>query len=151
MKDSYSIEMPEHDHTSVEDALTAHLGREPLTDLCEQCGTHGRREKNTEIKRWPNNLVLHFKRLQWDRAAGRLRKNDKDITFEAILGIRNDIRYRLRGVIVHTGHAGGGHYTAFVRNREDTWFFCNDAQEPQHLDNIAYVMQAKPYMLFYER
>ena len=33
------------------------------------------------------------------------------------------IPYRLRGLIQHSGEAGGGHYTEYVRVGDYTWFF----------------------------
>ena len=38
--------------------------------------------------------------------------------------------YQLRGVLVHTGSYGGGHYTAYVKGKDDQWFLCDDQLAP---------------------
>ena len=68
-----------------------------------------------------------------------------------MLGINDATRYRLQGVIVHTGKPGAAHYTAYVRDRNNIWFYCDDARAPRPMHDVAYVMEAQPYMLFYER
>ncbi len=35
-------------------------------------------------------------------------------------------KYKLRGMVVHSGQASGGHYYSYIRNKGDTWFKFDD-------------------------
>lgn len=41
-------------------------------------------------------------------------------------GSLNDNKYSLFAVVNHSGTIETGHYTAFVRQRENQWFKCDD-------------------------
>ena len=70
--------------------------------------------------------------------------------------------YRLRSVIVHSGSASAGHYTAFAlcaiptppnssdSGSEEQWYYFNDNQPPVSVSSDD-VQRATAYMLFYER
>ena len=150
-----SVPIPEPPHSAdANTAVTMHLGREEITDeddRCDRCGQCQQREKNTEVLTWPRLLVLHFKRLgAWDRQRNEPRAIDTHVAFENEFAPRQDIRYQLRAVIVHTRIGSGGHYTAYVRNFEGSWFYCDDACAPVLVPE-SQVFVAKAYMLFYER
>ena len=73
------------------------------------------------------------------------------VAFENVLPVDTERPpYHLRGVVVHGGVAGGGHYTAFVRAPDNFWYFCNDGRAPR-LAHIEEVLEAEAYMLFYEQ
>ena len=38
--------------------------------------------------------------------------------------------YLLRSLVVHSGEAGGGHYTAYVRGQDNVWYFYTDWYAP---------------------
>jgi len=58
--------------------------------------------------------------------------------------------YLLRSLIVHSGGVGGGHYTAYIRAQNGSWYFCDDCQQPRPAPE-AEVLSAQAYLLFYER
>ena len=42
---------------------------------------------------------------------------------------KNDVnlnKYKLKSVVVHMGHSEGGHYYAFIKNKNDNWYEYND-------------------------
>jgi ubiquitin C-terminal hydrolase len=60
-------------------------------------------------------------------------------------------RYRLYAVINHTGNTGGGHYYAFILNRNaNRWFACND-QAVSPISAEQALNHQNAYCLFYER
>ena len=52
--------------------------------------------------------------------------------------------------MVHSGSAGGGHYTAFVRAQDNFWYFCDDSHSPTRR-RTGDVLAAEACMLIYER
>ena len=110
--------------------------------------------KQTAVVRWPRVLVLHLKR--WEVVPGpvyRLRKNNDAVSFESVLNVGDGGGvYDLRGVVNHSGAAGGGHYTAFVRAQDNFWYFCNDSppEAPRRVP-AATVLASQAYLLVYER
>ena len=80
------------------------------------------------------------------------RKIDRFIKFETTLHLPTETQehYTLRSVIVHSGRAGGGHYTSFIRTDEAQWYFCDDYELPAKTTERQ-VLAASAYMLFYER
>lgn len=57
-------------------------------------------------------------------------------------------KYDLYGICNHIGNIMGGHYTAFVKNKENQWFHCNDTI----IEKIEYPPQMvtpMAYSLFY--
>ena len=152
-----SVHIPKPPHeTSVNAAVTAHLGREELTDpqdCCENeaCGALGRRVKNTELLTWPRVLIIHFKRLGlWNVLAQCAEKDDRHVEFEARLEPSDDIRYQLGAVVVHSGNQVGGHYTTYTRHIDDSWYYCDDSAPPRPA-TIDEVFACNAYMLWYER
>jgi ubiquitin C-terminal hydrolase len=71
-------------------------------------------------------------------------------------------RYRLIGIVEHSGTMRGGHYVAYVRGpvsgengSEDvgpgshTWFYISDSHVRQ--TSLESVLQSEAYLLFYEK
>jgi len=151
-----SVALPAEPVT-IEHLLSSHWGIEPLRDeddRCDQrrCLAPRRRSKETRLAQWPNILAIHLKR--W-RVISMLpfyqEKVPTHVAFENVLPVDTERPpYHLRGVVVHGGVAGGGHYTAFVRAPDNFWYFCNDGRAPR-LAHIEEVLEAEAYMLFYEQ
>lgn len=60
------------------------------------------------------------------------------------------LRYRLTGVVEHSGRVDGGHYVAHIRSaRTGKWYYCSDSWVRNSSEQEALSSQA--YMLFYER
>ncbi|CAH8644900.1 unnamed protein product [Schistosoma rodhaini] len=90
--------------------------------------------KRDLIYKPPPILTIHLKRFQ--QVGFQLRKSQKRIHFPIYLDITpfcsvlavtrsNQIRYRLYGVIEHTGHLTSGHYVAYV-SVPKSYTNCND-------------------------
>ena len=95
-------------------------------------------------------MVLHLKRWAYNAARNRWDKVDTPVAYQELFPLDAHTFYDLRGVVVHEGHVNGGHYTAYVRSQNGNWFFCNDRASPAACD-LARVLSAEAYMLFYER
>ena len=134
----------------LEQLLSASLGREELDDSddrCQRCNAVGR-VRNVELVRFPKTLVLHLK--SWSQNAhGGWAKNHSHVEFTFEMDLSSSKHYKLRSLVVHSGNAGGGHYTAFVRTDEHCWKKYNDAALPMEVE-FAAVLQAEAYMLMYE-
>ena len=140
---------------SVEELLNDYWGSHLLTDhgdRCEHCGMYCNREQHTMVQRWPDILAVHCKR--WEVVSlhpFHQKKVHTPVSFETVLLASVDQPpYHLRGVIVHAGGAGGGHYTAYVRATDNHWYFCDDFEVPCRV-GVDRVLSAEAYMLFYER
>jgi ubiquitin C-terminal hydrolase len=103
----------------LEQLLSASLGREELDDAddrCSRCDAVGR-VRNVEMVKFPKTLVLHLKR--WSQNVhGAWVKNDSHVEFPFELDLSSSQQYKLRSLVIHSGNAGGGHYTALVRTDE---------------------------------
>ena len=87
--------------------------------------------KNIVFWNLPNILVICLKRF-----SNHLRKNNKLITFpltdlnmsKYVVGYNsNSYVYDLYGICNQSGGVQGGHYTAFVKNSNGSWYHFNDA------------------------
>ena len=107
----------------------------------------------------PRVMSLHFKRLI------ARQKITKVVGFSEILDLKpfvllpRDISeppallYRLYGVVVHSGGAGGGHYTAYVKQEGQgsngaLWRHASDTSVSAV--SLDHVLGCQAYMLFYE-
>jgi hypothetical protein len=79
------------------------------------------------IKRAPKILTLHLKRFM--QLGDNLQKISLFVSFPEILDLSafttadnkdSSLKYKLYGVVKHSGELTGGHYTAYVRNIEHT-------------------------------
>ena len=123
-------------------------------DRCDHCGAHRAREQRYTVPRWPPVLLLHLKRWEVVQIFPRYRatKNDTHISFQTTLDVRDgNGTHSLRGVVVHSGGVGGGHYTAFVRAQDGLWYFCDDGPAVPRRVATNVVLQSCAYMLVYER
>ena len=59
-------------------------------------------------------------------------------------------KYELYGVCNHIGNVMGGHYTSFVKNKENQWFHCNDTII-EKIENPQQIITAMAYSVFYRR
>ena len=153
MCSSFSVAVPPAGRPTIEALFTDTLGHDALyddADRCAPCGRHRCRAKETVLVRKPQVLVLHLKRWAFNRALGRPVKIPTHVSFETLLPLDAVHTYDLRSVIVHTGHVGGCHYTAFVRARDNLWYHCDDEAAPR-MCSTEEALRAQAYMLVYER
>ena len=129
-------------------------GLEPLDDVCPQdaCKAEGRRSKRTELVQWPRVLMVALKRWKViSMHPFQREKVDAHVGFKLVWpAVHDEPPYVLRSLVVHSGVVGGGHYTAYVRAEDNSWYFCNDQQPPRLAQEVE-VLRAQAYLLFYER
>lgn len=116
----------------------------------------------------PRVLVICLKRFK-QTSRGGLSKNNEDVRFPAELDLspytfdgsqtpasqsqhqpseqaKQSSRYRLNGIVEHSGGIHGGHYVAFIRSGKD-WHFYSDSMGRKA--NEGEVLESEAYMLFY--
>mmetsp|Transcript_18020 Transcript_18020/g.29596 ORF Transcript_18020/g.29596 Transcript_18020/m.29596 type:complete len:897 (-) Transcript_18020:327-3017(-) len=133
--------------------------------------------KQYSIHRAPPILTIHLMRFQRN-SKGRLQKLAGHVSFPSILDLfpfscnslgtpcpgpslcpghaehtashskKDELQYRLYGVVVHGGGLGGGHYTAYVLHKEQ-WYYFSDTHLSRRSE--AEVLAAEAYILFYQR
>lgn len=71
-----------------------------------------------------------YKDLNKELEAGRLSKEDLNEEQKKLLQLKipkEYYSYKLKGIIIHSGHVDGGHYYSFIMDRENSdWFEFND-------------------------
>ena len=135
---------------SIEDAITRHLVADiPLGFRCGRCEALETTQRFTEIVIWPTVLVLGLKR--WHYAHGGAEKIDRYISFETLLPCPDGRGpYTLRGIVVHEGGVGGGHYTSRVRAQDNFWYAYNDRMQPTQ-KRTSEILTECAYLLLFER
>jgi ubiquitin C-terminal hydrolase len=107
-----------------------------------------------QIRFWnfPKILVIALKRFD---ASGRKTErmvnfpiNDLDLSKYVEDYFPNKYMYDLYGICNHMGSTNGGHYTAFVKNKNDKWIYCND-ETVSLLNNLTQMITPMAYCLFY--
>ena len=147
---SFSLALPLHGRHTIEHLFAETLGNEPIEGACPRCKHENCRTKATELVTKPRVLALHLKRWDFIRARRRAEKILTPVDFEMLLPLDATTTYELCSVVVHRGVYGGGHYIAFVRAQDHTWYHCDDAKAPRPCSTEE-VMAAQAYMLFYQR
>eukprot|EP00762_Andalucia_godoyi_P000663 ANDGO_05358.mRNA.1 putative ubiquitin carboxyl-terminal hydrolase 16 len=103
----------------------------------------------------PNVLVIQFKRFEFSGRNGN--KIGKFVSFPAVLNMKpyttnkdTNVEYDLCGVVVHSGASlSSGHYFAFVKAANGSWYCMDDSRVSPVSINI--VLQQNAYVLFYNR
>ncbi|XP_039616787.1 ubiquitin carboxyl-terminal hydrolase 15-like isoform X5 [Polypterus senegalus] len=124
---------------------------------CPNCKQHQQATKKLDLWSLPPVLVVHLKRFSYSRyMRDKLDTlvdfpiSDLDISEFLINPNAGPCRYDLIAVSNHYGGMGGGHYTAFAKNKDNgKWYYFDDnsvssASEEQIVSKAAYV-------LFYQR
>ena len=113
----------------------------------------------------PKTLIIHLSRFFYDLT----KKNDTIITYPLILEIPTKngriVKYKLYGLVNHTGNLISGHYTSLVNkevnhsleSNDQKWYYFDDEvvkEETNHGDlkkGITKISSNDVYVLFYER
>eukprot|EP00064_Thunnus_orientalis_P018637 superscaffoldBa00004354_g18740 len=107
--------------------------------FCAECGKKTPSKQGVKLLSLPPILCVHLKRFRNYR--GYTRKLDCKVTFPETFDLseippeafsadfaQNDCKYTLYAVVVHSGTAMFGHYTAYVRDkREQCWYYADDS------------------------
>ncbi|XP_069760274.1 ubiquitin carboxyl-terminal hydrolase 15-like isoform X3 [Narcine bancroftii] len=124
---------------------------------CPNCKQHQQASKKLDLWSLPPVLVVHLKRFSYSRywrdkldTLVDFPISDLDMSEFLINPNAGRCEYNLIAVSNHYGGMGGGHYTAFAKNKDDSkWYYFDDtsvssATEDQIVSKAAYV-------LFYQR
>ena len=136
---------------------TEQLGPED-TWYCGKCKDHVQAFKKFDLWKLPPILVIHLKRFSYKKKYWREKLetfvdypiDDLDLT-DYIKGPQNvPPVYQLYAVSNHYGSLGGGHYTAYGKNRMDgKWYKYDDSHVSKIDEEKARTSSA--YVLFYRR
>ncbi|KAM9402479.1 ubl carboxyl-terminal hydrolase 18 isoform 1-T1 [Salvelinus alpinus] len=172
---SFLLSLPMHireSHDSLEDCIRFFFELQELRDgdkcYCERCGEKTPSKQGFKLISLPPVLCLHLKRFR--HSHGYTRKLHLKVTFPETLNIseiltagalseryvQSDSQYSLCAVIVHSGDAMFGHYTAYVRHKDQSWYYANDRYVRQvswkEVQNTyGGSLRETAYMLLYRR
>eukprot|EP00698_Gefionella_okellyi_P005035 TRINITY_DN1462_c0_g1_i1.p1 TRINITY_DN1462_c0_g1~~TRINITY_DN1462_c0_g1_i1.p1 ORF type:complete len:1032 (-),score=235.43 TRINITY_DN1462_c0_g1_i1:78-2807(-) len=124
---------------------------------CAKCQDHRDARKTLELWKLPEVLVITLKRFTHSGSISE--KLSMDVVFP-ITGLdmsqfefgphEHQPVYDLYAVVNHIGVAGGGHYTAYCRNRVDNNWYYYDDTDVVRVEAQA-VQTPAAYVLFYRR
>ena len=131
---------------------------------CEQCMKRSTYAfKKYYMFKHPQTLVLCVKKFAKSKGSfwgSGWKKSSVNVTYPEYLDLSNhslvktiesadkNARYRLIGVVNHSGGLGGGHYTCYVRKNGD-WYYISDSYYKSSTLNSA--LNADAYLVFYEK
>ncbi|XP_035283172.1 ubiquitin carboxyl-terminal hydrolase 15-like isoform X2 [Anguilla anguilla] len=124
---------------------------------CPSCKEHQQAFKKLDLWSLPPVLVVHLKRFSYSRYMRDkldflvdFPLRDLDMSEFLINPNTGPCTYDLIAVSNHYGGLGGGHYTAFAKNKDnDKWYYFDDSSvSPASEDQIV---SKAAYVLFYQR
>ncbi|XP_072233383.1 ubiquitin carboxyl-terminal hydrolase 15-like isoform X2 [Leuresthes tenuis] len=124
---------------------------------CPNCKQHQQATKKLDLWSLPPVLVVHLKRFSYSRymrdkldSLVDFPLRDLDMSEFLINPNAGPCLYDLIAVANHYGGMGGGHYTAYTKNKDDgKWFNFDDSSvSPASEDQIV---SKAGYVLFYQR
>ena len=102
---------------------------------------------------FPTILVIDLKRFKSNHLKNQVLINfpldNLNLTKYALGYKKADYIYELYGVCNHSGGLLGGHYTAYVKNRNAKWYHFNDTMVNEIEE--AQIISPKAYCLFYRK
>merc|ERR1712212_1270728 len=124
---------------------------------CPNCQKHQQATKKFDLWSLPEVLVIHLKRFSYNRywrdkidTIIEFPVNNLDMTQYVINSSHGQAVYDLISVSNHYGGMGGGHYTAYGKNKTDgNWYYFDDSSVTQ--TNEEAVVTKAAYVLFYQR
>ncbi|XP_045577836.1 ubiquitin carboxyl-terminal hydrolase 15 [Salmo salar] len=124
---------------------------------CPNCKVHQQATKKLDLWSLPPVLVVHLKRFSYSRymrdkldSLVDFPLGDMEMSEFLIDPNAAPCRYDLIAVSNHYGGMGGGHYTAYAKNKDDDkWYNFDDSSvSPANKDQIV---SKAAYVLFYQR
>lgn len=143
---------------TLEDCLRTFSTPEKLdqnnTTFCSNCKNHTLSIKKMDIYRLPKILIIHLKRFKHQGTYNS--KNNKTVVFP-IDGLDmskyvnvGEWIYDLFAVSNHFGSLGGGHYTAYAKNHDDSrWYEFDDSRVSNMTSPASSIISSNAYVLFY--
>lgn len=147
---SYMLSLPlyvKEDDNSLEGCMNSFFEHQELRGInscfCAHCGTKNPSRQGVKLLSLPRILCMNLKRFRNSR--GSTHKLDCRVPFPETFDFsqslqhvfsenfaQNECRYTLYAVVVHSGYAMFGHYTAYVRHRENKcWYYADDSHVQQ--------------------
>lgn len=162
--DSLSTQLvKKKDVISLSDCFNLYTKTEKLSEndywYCSKCKNHEPSTKKFDIWSLPKVLVLQLKRFSYSRSYRDkidilvdFPIRDLDLREYLISEDKDNIctKYNLIAVSNHYGSLGGGHYTAYAKNRNDNkWYYFDDSSvSPADESNVC---THNAYLLTYIR
>lgn len=124
---------------------------------CPQCKKHQQATKKFDLWSLPNILVIHLKRFSYNRywrdkidTLVEFPTNNLNLKKYIINNNHGPATYDLISVSNHYGGMGGGHYTAFCKNKDDQqWYYFDDSSVSPSSEDVVVTKAA--YVLVYQR
>merc|ERR1719210_1420236 len=124
---------------------------------CPNCQKHQQATKKFDLWSLPEVLIIHLKRFSYNRywrdkigTVIEFPVKNLDMTPYVINSAHGQAIYDLLAVSNHYGGMGGGHYTAYGKNKIDgNWHYFDDSSVTQ--TNEEAVVTKAAYVLFYQR
>jgi len=124
---------------------------------CPNCEKHQQATKKFDLWSLPEVLIIHLKRFSYNRywrdkidTLIEFPVKNLDMTEYVINSSHGQAVYDLISVSNHYGGMGGGHYTAYGKNKTDgNWYYFDDSSVTQ--TNEEAVVTKAAYVLFYQR
>jgi len=158
---SLSLELPQTCSTSIYPVIDNFTKREKIEWNCPVCHTKSSTERQLNISRLPQVLILQLKRFSQSWVTGEHRKIETNVSFplenlnmSAYISenykSRNPVfLYNLYAISKQRGSLVSGHYTALVK-RYKYWYLCNDSSV-NLVVNPSNLPTDDAYLLFYFR
>ncbi|CAF0837839.1 unnamed protein product [Brachionus calyciflorus] len=149
------------DVVSLSDCFNLYTKMEDLSEqdywYCSKCKQHQKSTKKFDLWSLPKVLVVHLKRFSYTRysrdkidALVDFPIKDLDMSSYLINKSTGETKYSLIAVSNHYGSLGGGHYTAYGRNRNDgRWYYFDDSSVSS--SDSTSVCTPAAYLLVYLR
>jgi ubiquitin carboxyl-terminal hydrolase 4/11/15 len=127
------------------------------TWYCPNCKEHQQATKKFDLWSLPEILVIHLKRFSYNRywrdkidTLIEFPTKGLDMTPYVINEKHGVAIYDLIAVSNHYGGMGGGHYTAYGKNKDDEkWYYFDDSSVTP--TNEEAIVTKAAYVLFYQR
>uniref|UniRef100_A0A8C4U5B2 Ubiquitin carboxyl-terminal hydrolase n=1 Tax=Falco tinnunculus TaxID=100819 RepID=A0A8C4U5B2_FALTI len=159
--DSVEYKPPKKPFVKLKDCIELFTTKEKLGAedpwYCPNCKEHQQATKKLDLWSLPPVLVVHLKRFSYSRyMRDKLDTlvdfpiNDLDMSEFLINPNAGPCRYNLIAVSNHYGGMGGGHYTAFAKNKDDgIWYYFDDSSVSSGCEDQ--IVSKAAYVLFYQR
>ncbi|CAD8145529.1 unnamed protein product [Paramecium pentaurelia] len=135
---------------------------------CNQCNQHVQGIKQLLLYSTPQILIIQLKRFKSSDNISQKIKNNIFVKFPHILNMskyvtnlnlpndylngnnKNELKYKLYGVINHYGELYEGHYNSLIKNLEDQKWYCYDDSQVKEIQ-VQDIITQHAYVLCYER
>ncbi|GFR68265.1 ubiquitin carboxyl-terminal hydrolase 15 [Elysia marginata] len=145
------------------DCLKLFMKEEQLSEqdpwYCPDCKLHKQATKKFDLWSLPDVLIIHLKRFHYNSMYRN--KIDALVEFPTqgldlsnyIINEESPVKneYDLIAVTNHFGGLGGGHYTAYAKNKDDKTWYCFDDSSVSGASPESVASNTSAYVLVYQR